>query len=95
MSDVREVEVEHRKRYGEKGARKHIGEERIAYFLSDAVGTFLAIESTDDRSQTIGEAHVHDEHQGIDVVDKSSRSQFFRAVVTYHDGVGKTQDDGS
>ncbi len=48
--------------------------------LSDAVGTFLAIESADDRSQTIGEAHVHDEHQGIDVVDKSSRSQFFRAA---------------
>ena len=90
LSDVREVEVEHHKRYGEKGARKHIGKERVAHLLSDAVDTFLAIEPADDRSQTIGEAHIHDEHQGIDVVDKSCRSQFFRAVVTYHDGVGKT-----
>ena len=93
LSDTREIEVEYHHRQGEDAAHNHVGEERIAHLLTYLVGALHAIESADDRGESVREAHVRDEYEGIDVVDESCRRQFLSAMMTYHERVGEAKHD--
>ena len=90
-----EIEVEDYQSERENDAHHHIGEEGVFHFLSYFVRFLHAVEFSDDRGETIGEAHIWNEDEGDDIVDETCRSQFLRAVMSDHERVGESQNDGS
>ncbi len=90
LSDMGKVEVEDDEGKRKDTSHHHVGDEGVAYLLSDFLRALHAIELADDRSEAVGEAHVGDEHESEDIVDQSCRRQFLSAMMSYHEGVGET-----
>ena len=95
LADAPQVEIEQNENQGEDGSRNHVGKEGVTHLLADAVCSFLAIESADNRGETIGKSHVRYENKTEDVVYQTCCRQFGRTVMTNHQRVGESQDDGS
>ena len=95
LSDAPQIQVEHNEGEGEDDARQHVGTEGIAHFLSDAVGPFLAVEPSDDRSESVGESHIGYENETEDIVHQSGSRQFGCTVMANHQRISKSQDDGT
>ena len=90
-----EVEIEDHQGEREEYAHHHIGEEGVFHFLSYFVRFLHAVEFPDDRGETVGEPHVGNEDEGDDIVDETCCRQFLRAVMSDHERVGESQNDGS
>ena len=95
LSDAPQVEIEQDENQGEENARNHVGKEGVAHLLSDAVCAFFSVKSADDRGESVGESHVGYEYKTEDIVHQSGCRQFGRTVMTDHQRVGESQDDGT
>ena len=95
LSDMCQVEIEQDEGKGEDASRQHVGKEGVAHLLTDDVGAFLSVESADDRSEAVGESHIGYKNETEDIVYQSCCRQFGGTVMTDHQRVGESQNDGS
>ena len=90
-----QIEIEQDESSRKNGSRQHIGNEGVANLLSDAVGAFLAVKLADDRSESVGESHIGYKDETEDIVHQSCCCQFRCTVMTNHQRICKSQNNGS
>ena len=90
-----QIEIEQDENSRKNGSRQHIGKEGVANLLSDTVGTFLSVKPADDRSESVGKSHIGYKDETEDIVHQSCCCQFGCTVMTNHQRISKSQNDGS
>lgn len=95
LSDVFKIEIEEGHDGCKQQADNTVGHKRVFHFSSYGFVLSHTIESSYDRRQSVGETHIGDKNKTEDIVDQAGGSQFFCAVMTYHERIGKTEYDGA
>ena len=95
LPDAVEVEVERGHQGREQQSHEQVGRERVFHHAPYGGVLFAPVEPAHEGRETVGETEVEEQHEREDVVHQSGRGQFLRAVMTYHERVGKAENDGS